>query len=120
MEKYTPSPSQARNPAGRRSRSLVVLSVLLVLFFTTSLHADFPSNVARSDRVFDRVQQCAIDNLHADLSFLDTAKPITTDEFINRHDRLAQALAASGVDAFVLEPGYTFQYGGFILLTTWT
>lgn len=60
--------------------------------------------------VIDTVQKCAIDNLHKDLSFLGSAKPITADEFISRHDRLAQALAASDVDAFVLEPGYTFQY----------
>lgn len=59
--------------------------------------------------IVDRVQQCAIDNLQKDLYFLEPAKPITADEFVSRRDRLAQALAASGMDAFVLEPGYTFQ-----------
>jgi hypothetical protein len=53
---------------------------------------------------------CATNNFHADLSFLDTAKPIHRDEFFERRDRLAQALIASDADAFVLEPGFTFQY----------
>lgn len=57
----------------------------------------------------DKVQQCSIANLKANLSFLDSAKPIKTEEFLDRQDRLAKALAHDGVDAFVLEPGYTFQ-----------
>ncbi|KAI0835791.1 Prolidase/Aminopeptidase P-like protein [Hypoxylon sp. FL0890] len=57
-----------------------------------------------------QVQKCAIENLHADTSFLDKATPIGKDEFLERRDRLARALVASEVDAFVLEPGYTFQY----------
>ncbi len=57
-----------------------------------------------------QVQRCAIDNLHAiDLSFLEDAAPIEADEFLRRRDRLAATLAATGVDAFVVEPGYTFQ-----------
>lgn len=56
-----------------------------------------------------RVQQCSIDKFHEDLSFLVNAKPIEAAEFIERRDRLARALAENGVDAFVLEPGYTFQ-----------
>lgn len=56
----------------------------------------------------ERVQKCAIKNLHRNTSFLDV-EPIKADEFIERRDRLAKALVADGVDAFVLEPGYTFQ-----------
>ncbi|EGR49239.1 Prolidase/Aminopeptidase P-like protein [Trichoderma reesei QM6a] len=65
------------------------------------------------------VQKCSIDNLKSDLSFLDGAKPIQTAEFILRRDRLAQALAANKVDAFVLEPGYTFQYYGNVSQQDW-
>jgi hypothetical protein len=57
-----------------------------------------------------KVQQCAIDNLKADTWFLDNAVPIQAEEFIQRRDRLANALVIDGVDAFVVEPGYTFQY----------
>lgn len=54
-------------------------------------------------------QQCSIENVKADLSFLDSAVPIQTTEFLERRDRLARALVANGVNAFALEPGYTFQ-----------
>ncbi|KAK5679605.1 hypothetical protein LTS10_008426 [Elasticomyces elasticus] len=67
----------------------------------------------------DKIQKCAIDNLHRDLYFLEPAKPIVAEEFISRHDRLAQALAASDVDAFVFEPGYTFQYYGNTSQVDW-
>ncbi|KAL7624851.1 hypothetical protein AAE478_004065 [Parahypoxylon ruwenzoriense] len=66
-----------------------------------------------------QVKKCAIDNLHADLSFLGTAAPINASEFLHRRERLAQALAVSGVDAFILEPGYTFQYYGNISQSDW-
>ncbi|KAK7418197.1 hypothetical protein QQZ08_011350 [Neonectria magnoliae] len=66
-----------------------------------------------------KVQQCSISNLKADLSFLDSARPIAAEEFIERRDRLAKALAVNGVDAFVLEPGYTFQYYGNISQVDW-
>ncbi|KAK8009699.1 zinc knuckle-domain-containing protein [Apiospora arundinis] len=66
-----------------------------------------------------KVQQCAIDNFKSDLSFLDPAVPIQADEFLERRDRLARALVASGADAFVLEPGYTFQYYGNISQVDW-
>ncbi|KAF2093222.1 Creatinase/aminopeptidase [Rhizodiscina lignyota] len=77
--------------------------------------------IAFTERIdqFQKVQQCTIHSLHKDTSFLDNAKPITSDEFIERRDRLAAALHASGADAFVLEPGYTFQYYGNISQTDW-
>lgn len=86
-----------------------VLAVLLSLGFLSLHHHN---NHNHDVSVVDKVQKCAIDNLHRDLSFLDAAEPITAAEFLARRDRLAQALAASHVDAFVLEPGYTFQYYG--------
>ena len=66
-----------------------------------------------------KVQQCTIDNLHRNTSFLDNATPISAEEFIHRRDNLAKALHEYGVDAFVLEPGYTFQYYGNISQTDW-
>ncbi|KAK0382897.1 hypothetical protein NLU13_8813 [Sarocladium strictum] len=66
-----------------------------------------------------KVQQCAIDNLKADTWFLDNAVPIKAEEFLERRDRLAKALALNGVDAFVVEPGYTFQYYGNISQVDW-
>ncbi|KAI0123472.1 metallopeptidase family M24 [Xylariales sp. AK1849] len=69
--------------------------------------------------VSGKVRQCAIDSFHTDLSFLDSAAPISAEEFLDRRDRLANALVSSGVDAFVLEPGYTFQYYGNISQEDW-
>jgi hypothetical protein len=65
------------------------------------------------------VQQCSIDNLHKDLYFLDNARPIQAQEFLDRRDNLAKALHISGVDGFVLEPGYTFQYYANISQPQW-
>lgn len=57
-------------------------------------------------------QDCSIKNLRANLSFLDTAHPLPVSEFVERRDRLAQALDVEGLDAFLVEPGYTFSYYG--------
>ncbi|KAH6894218.1 peptidase M24, structural domain-containing protein [Thelonectria olida] len=84
-------------------------------------HQYFGQHRCAHSHVIDvaKVQQCSIDNLRADLSFLDDAVPIGAQEFIHRRDRLAQALAVNGVDAFVLEPGYTFQYYGNTSQVDW-
>lgn len=53
------------------------------------------------------------------MTFLETAKPIPACEFGERRDRLAQVLHKSGIDAFVVEPGYTFQYYANISQADW-
>jgi Xaa-Pro aminopeptidase len=45
--------------------------------------------------------------------------PISTSEFIARRNTLGKALYAEGLDAFVLEPGYTSQYYGNISQKDW-
>ncbi|KAJ3579007.1 hypothetical protein NPX13_g1558 [Xylaria arbuscula] len=90
---------------------IAVITVLLVWHLRAQVGTNNPS--------LQEVQKCAIDNAHADLSFLDSAKPIQTDEFLERRDRLARALVVADADAFVLEPGYTFQYYGNISQTDW-
>lgn len=57
-------------------------------------------------------QDCSIKNLQANLSFLATADSLPVAEFVPRRDRLAQALVEDGLDAFLVEPGYTFSYYG--------
>ena len=65
-------------------------------------------------------QQCAIDNLlNTGLPFLENASPITVVDFEERRDRLAKALVAEDVDAFVVEPGYTFKYYGNVSQPEW-
>jgi Xaa-Pro aminopeptidase len=57
-------------------------------------------------------QDCSIKTLRKDtnLEFLQTAKPLAVSEYESRRNRLAQALHADGLDAFMVEPGYTLQY----------
>lgn len=57
----------------------------------------------------DAMTACSIRNLQKDLTFLDSAKPISKKEFLDRRDKLAQAIVDSGADAFVVEPGPAFQ-----------
>lgn len=93
-----------------RARVLRLIATSLVLFAATSFYylTSFYGRASR-DNAFDIAKQCTINNLHSNLSFLDPAVPIAADEFLERRDRLARALVESKVDAFVLEPGYTFQ-----------
>lgn len=87
---------------------LIATSLLLYACISCYYFLSFQSRELASTP-YQKAEQCTIDNLHADLSFLDPAVPISAEEFLERRDRLAQALVASNVDAFVLEPGYTFQ-----------
>ncbi|KAJ5117038.1 hypothetical protein N7456_001386 [Penicillium angulare] len=65
-------------------------------------------------------QQCAIDNLlNTGLPFLENASPMVVADFEERRDRLAEALVAEDVDAFVVEPGYTFKYYGNVSQPEW-
>lgn len=114
---YADTMSHPTRPAsGLRSckRALIASGavVLATIWLTcpSPFQSPLPFVQRKAESAFDKAQRCAIDNLHGDLSFLDRAKPITADEFVSRRDNLARALAASEVDAFVLEPGYTFQY----------
>ncbi|KAH6659213.1 peptidase M24, structural domain-containing protein [Truncatella angustata] len=109
-------------PVKRRGRHLG--RSILTTFFGSLLLSSwiwFPGSISSRDieSHVAKVQQCSIGNLHADLSFLNPAIPIAADEFLERRDRLAQALYSNGVDAFVLEPGYTFQYYGNISQVDW-
>lgn len=100
-------PSLSHGIGSYRSRRAIILAVSL--FNLACLLRTWIFQNVKSGLDIAQVQRCAIDNLQADLSFLDGTSPISKYEFIERRDRLARALVASNVDAFVLEPGYTFQ-----------
>ncbi|KAF7516101.1 hypothetical protein G7054_g14291 [Neopestalotiopsis clavispora] len=112
-------PPVRQGPSWRRQSSVALMSGLTLLAVAwvclrTLLGAQHSAEVDVA-----KVQQCSIDNLHADLSFMKDAKPIVAEEFLERRDRLARALHADKIDAFVLEPGYTFQYYGNISQVNW-
>lgn len=112
-EKSTPLP--ITSPRSRFRISF--LTTLLLLGTCSLLCRNSSSPRSRPDKA--RIQQCSISNFKDDLSFLDNAHPIQADEFLHRRDRLAQALFRNNVDAFVLEPGYAFQYYGNVSQMDW-
>ncbi|KAE8555812.1 hypothetical protein EYB25_000510 [Talaromyces marneffei] len=67
-----------------------------------------------------KFQECSIRNmLSTGLYFLEGVTAPTVEHFESRRNRLAHALIADGVDAFVLEPGYTFEYYANISQRDW-
>lgn len=84
-----------------------------------SHHPLFPLKDIRSD--LKPFQDCAIHNIFADtdLNFLKTAHPLPVSEFVERRNRLAQALIRDEVDAFLVEPGYTMTYYANVSQTDW-
>lgn len=105
-EEYAKPPAR-RETLRRRSSALIMSGLTLLAIAWVCLRTSFWAHGVGIDVA--KVQQCSIDNLHADLSFMKDAKPIAAEEFLERRDRLARALYADKIDAFVLEPGYTFQ-----------
>lgn len=99
-------------------RVKVAVAVFLAALY---LYARFIYTHHSHSHAISRVSQCTTRNLHANLSFLDAASPIARAEFVERRDRLAAALAAHHPDvaAYVLEPGYAFQYYGNISQRDW-
>ncbi|UKZ76415.1 hypothetical protein TrVFT333_004119 [Trichoderma virens FT-333] len=113
--------SQRRPTSSKRFRNSIfaILSLTALLIFKNAHNSPFSLCTSHHRPNVAKVQQCSINNFKSDLSFLDAAQPIQAAEFLLRRDRLAQALAANKVDAFVLEPGYTFQYYGNISQQDW-
>ncbi|KAJ5614872.1 hypothetical protein N7528_008526 [Penicillium herquei] len=69
---------------------------------------------------YSTFHQCAVKNfLETGLPFLDGVAPIQVAEYAQRRDRLAEASVAEGVDAFVVEPGYTFKYFANVSQPEW-
>lgn len=65
----------------------------------------------KSSRKYEKFRKCSIDKfLGTGLPWLDTASPISLPEFVQRRNNLASALENDGIDAIIIEPGYTFQY----------
>lgn len=90
---------------------------------TTAIHqglANVSLPVEPVPRHLHGVQKCSIHNiLQTNLTFLSTANPLSVEEFVGRRDRLARTLSEDGLDAFVVEPGYTFSYYANITQKDW-
>ncbi|KAG9200280.1 hypothetical protein G6514_007493 [Epicoccum nigrum] len=68
----------------------------------------------------EKFRKCSIDTYQATgLKFLDGAERPPVEEYVLRRNNLAKALATEGVDAFIVEPGYTFSYYANITQSQW-
>ncbi|KAL6875249.1 Prolidase/Aminopeptidase P-like protein [Trichoderma novae-zelandiae] len=110
---------QHHSPSKRFRIAIFTILLLTALVFFKNAYNSPVSPCAHHKPDVAKAQRCSINNLKSDLSFLNGAQPIQAAEFLVRRDRLAQALAANKVDAFVLEPGYTFQYYGNVSQQDW-
>jgi Xaa-Pro aminopeptidase len=125
----SPPPTESSRRQHISSKSRFRISIFTIILLGTFFLFKNASNTSLSSLCNFRhhhhipdvakVQQCSITNFKSNLSFLDNAQPIQATEFLQRRDRLAQALVRNKVDAFVLEPGYTFQYYGNISQVDW-
>ncbi|KAM0724171.1 hypothetical protein Q7P37_000053 [Cladosporium fusiforme] len=130
----TPQPNVAKSKRLIKRISLVFLFASCILLVFPGL---FWKEFAEVDHTFGRAKQseiseetsavhisgfekCSLNNIRAtNFTFLDAAKPISRDEFVDRRDRLARALTADDLDAFVVEPGYTFSYYANVTQQEW-
>ncbi|RFU27248.1 hypothetical protein B7463_g9091, partial [Scytalidium lignicola] len=124
------SPCRCRNWSSWRARRGVAAAIMSTLaclllisryqnFNQSSPFAIVNSSVS-SPHTIAQFQECSIKNfLSTGLHFLDSAAPLPVEEFVSRRDNLAKALVADNVDAFIVEPGYTFQYYANISQKDW-
>ncbi|PYH47084.1 Creatinase/aminopeptidase [Aspergillus saccharolyticus JOP 1030-1] len=104
-----------------RAVTAFLLCVIGIYSFSRDLFARATSHkIPPNATPLDEFEQCSIANFReTGYPFLDTAIPIAVEDFEDRRDRLARALMVSGVDAFVVEPGYTFKYYANISQPEW-
>ncbi|SMR45902.1 unnamed protein product [Zymoseptoria tritici ST99CH_1E4] len=96
----------------------VATTALLILWASRSTYQ--LHNESTSLDPLDNFRKCSIDAYRATgMDFLKTADPPSLDEYVLRRDNLAKALAADNIDAFAVEPGYTFSYYANITQPQW-
>ncbi|KAE8154882.1 Creatinase/aminopeptidase [Aspergillus avenaceus] len=101
------------------STRLLLHTIIALLLLAIGYHSHRSSSKTPTSKL-EEFQKCSIQNFkNTNFYFLNTAIPITTADFEQRRDRLAEALVADGVDAFVVEPGYTFKYYANISQPEW-
>lgn len=113
IEAARTSKEQARNRSSNRNvvGILLFLIILNIGSFVSSPLASCSVRWTDNSAIVNAFQQCSMYNfLHTGLPFLKGVKAPDIREFEERRDRLAQALSQDGFDAFIMKPGYTYQY----------
>ncbi|CAG8951236.1 hypothetical protein HYFRA_00007983 [Hymenoscyphus fraxineus] len=127
-QEYRPLVGQFEGKQFRNERRLFkgrrcLLAALLLAGTSLALFSNHQSNWKISSTSLNTVaqfQKCSIDNFVATgFPFLDSAAPLPVSEYELRRNNLAVALEADGVDAFVVEPGYTFKYYANVSQPEW-
>ncbi|APA10923.1 hypothetical protein SS1G_03392 [Sclerotinia sclerotiorum 1980 UF-70] len=125
---------QALRPLGPREswrqffkRLIIVFTAFTILMLIVQYLANFMSsqlsllNVVKINSLrYSTFRKCSINKfLETGLPWLESASPIALQEFVKRRNNLAAALENDGIDAFIVEPGYTFQYYANISQKDW-
>ncbi|KAF8854906.1 Creatinase/aminopeptidase [Acephala macrosclerotiorum] len=104
---YRPRPSSS--PKLRRYLLTALVSAS-TCFLLISRYLDITQLDLLSNEL-EEFQKCSINNfIGTGLPFLNNAAPLPISEFVQRRNNLAVALHTDKIDAFLVEPGYTFQY----------
>ncbi|KAH8704144.1 peptidase M24, structural domain-containing protein [Talaromyces proteolyticus] len=129
LEKYgsleLQSPRRSQGSGKYFLKKIEQAALLLLGFFSYHHFSYYLTNDAEHSPLqltsaFEQFQECSIQNFQdTGLYFLDSAIPIALDDYEERRNRLAQALIADAVDAFVIEPGYTFKYYANVSQREW-
>ncbi|KAF1957402.1 peptidase M24 [Byssothecium circinans] len=99
------------------SKSFHIGGVVGALFLTLMYQLQPPPLFFSNKEKF---HQCSIDDfLATGLPFLQTAERPPLEEYVLRRNNLANVLLKDGVDAFVVEPGFTFSYYANVRQPQW-
>ncbi|KAJ4402799.1 hypothetical protein N0V91_007020 [Didymella pomorum] len=98
-----------------------VFCIAAVTFLLAWNHVAYNDHVALSQRSKKNAfKKCSVDKYRATgLKFFDNAERPPVEEYVLRRNNLAKALAIEKIDAFVVEPGYTFSYYANITQPQW-
>ncbi|EUC29885.1 hypothetical protein COCVIDRAFT_110753 [Bipolaris victoriae FI3] len=100
--------------------SLLYILISTAILATMYLYTSFGHDHIFSASQFATFHKCSINTyLSTGLPFLDSAQPPPLEEYVLRRNNLAKALVAENVDAFVVEPGYTFSYYANVTQQDW-
>ncbi|PQE17855.1 xaa-pro dipeptidase protein [Rutstroemia sp. NJR-2017a BBW] len=117
-------PRRADTQSFRNFRRLCLSAIATILLFSILFLGPnvvpFTLEHESDLSTFESFRKCSIEKFVATgLPWLDSASPISKHEFMQRRNNLAVALKAEAIDAFIIEPGYTFQYYGNVSQRDW-
>ncbi|KAF2012786.1 peptidase M24 [Aaosphaeria arxii CBS 175.79] len=125
-----PAPANAQEQQKSRCRmaswySIRTLCAILIInvfiwFHGSAFVPRTHHNSSGKQTDLEKFEKCSIDTfVGTGMEFLKTAERPPLEEYVLRRNNLAKALVADSVDAFVVEPGYTFSYYANVTQPQW-